>query len=201
MSIENSSWFGRIQIFKPKSGNKIGVPYEPWHHFGIIGDYVLLYIWDTREIVACYPISKLKLAGVPFTKITDSGLRLRIGKNTPKNVIPIITELVKKYPDIPIILNNEVDDISSIRKLAKEAIDNLDEIFDAQDEAEIVFVPKNYELPENMLYMFTEGETFNPERKKLVDLTSYIGRRRHFAIIARCAILNELKEYNDNRVS
>lgn len=197
MKLENSTWFGRLCIFRPKKNEDIGVVYEPWHHFGIIDDKVIVYIWDTREIVNVLNLSSFKIGTFESAKIADDGNQLFIGRNTSKTIIPMIKELRKKYEDLPILINNETDSLSDLKKRSTKALEQFSNLkyIEVHDNGRIVFIDSELKLP-NELYMFSEMVTFNPNKMKLADMTVYLGRRKYHAIIARCAILKEILEFN-----
>lgn len=198
MNICKSKWFGCLQIFKPKKNSDIGIPYKPWNHFAIIGQYVIVYVWDTREIVNIYSISSIRFGSFEYDNITDNNEQLFCGRNTTDSAIKIVEELKSKYEHIPILGINETDQCSSIKKQAMSMLKEIDtDMFSIQDDAKIIFIDKNLKLPDDIM-MYTETDTFNPSKRKFSDMNVYIGRGRYFGIIARCDLLKQIKTLNDN---
>lgn len=192
--LANEAWLGRLRIFKPRKGEKIGIPYKPWHHLAIIDQIVIVYIWDTREIIDAFPLSELA-SEFDTVKIVDSGKQLFIGKNTSSRAKTKVDIQLAAYPDLPIEKSNDIMDIKTVKAAAESALSEVDmSIFEMHDDASIVFVDADVELPDN-LYMYRKAETFNPNKIKLADNNAYSGRAKYFAIQARCMILIEWQKH------
>lgn len=191
----NNAWLGRMQIIKPKKGEKIGIPYSPWHHLAIVDNIVLLYVWDTREITDAYKIGDLR-SDFDTMKIVDNGKSLFYGKNTSERAKRSVKALLDKYPELPITDVSTVIDLDKLRSDAKEALESLADI-DMQEDAAIVFIDKTMALPDN-LYMYKQMPTFNPTKIKLADNNAYNGRAKYFAILARKAVLDNIKQLNND---
>lgn len=188
--IANASWLGRLLVFKPKKGEKLGIPYKPWHHIAIIDNVVLTYVWDTREVIDAY---KLGDVSVEFetVKVTDNCKALFIGSDTTERAKKQVRALLEKYAELPIIDGTAKLDLKTVKQMSEDAIVDLEvDNIDLQEEAKVVFVPKDAPLPDN-LYMYAEMPTVNPKKRKFADNNAYTGIGKHFAIIARCAILRD----------
>lgn len=190
----NCSWLGLMQLVKPAKGQMVGFAYADWHHFAIIDDYVLLYIWDSREIIDAFPLKAMD--NFETVKITDNGKQLFIGQNTSERAKAIVAQLCDKY-DLPIIVKGGVPSLTDLKDAVSSALQSVNhDVFNCVDNTmSAVFVPKTMQLPET-LYMYKLAPTLNPSMYKLVDPTSYLGRSKHYAIIAHAYVLNLIESLN-----
>lgn len=188
------SWLGLFKLVKPKRGEKIGIPYADWHHLAILDNYVLLYIWDTREIVDAFPLDVMK----PFqaVKIADSGKQLWLGRNTSERARTIVKELCSKYEFLPVVTEGGIETIQTLKENAERCKATVDKnAFVCDDAMSSVFIPKTMKLPDN-LFMFKQAPTLNPSKIKLVDATSYLGRAKYYAQIGHAYVLRTIEILN-----
>jgi hypothetical protein len=130
------------------------------------------------------------------TKPTDSGAQLFIGKNTSERAKSVVANLLKQYPELPVIVDGGKPSLSDIKERAELALSKLDTtMFDINEDASIVFVAKDIILPSDMC-MYAAMPTFNPQKLKFADNYNYVGRGKYFAIQARCAVLKNIQEIN-----
>lgn len=190
------TYLGLMQVVKPKSKQKCGIPYAAWHHFAVIDNYVLLYLWDTREIIDAYELDVLK----PFeaSSVNDNGKELLVTRNTSERAIAIVDLLKKKYGSmLPIIIHGARPTLSTVKQEAQQLLDSIDKdmfVF-GEDDASIIFIDKNFVLPEN-LYMYRRMPTLNDQKIKLSDPNSYIGRGQYLANAAHAYVLKQIQQLN-----
>lgn len=189
----NCSWLGLLQIAKPAKGEQVGFAYADWHHFAIIDNYVILYIWDSREIIDAFP--KDILTNFTGVKLSDNGKQLYMGDNTSSRARRIVHELLAKY-DLPIIETGGTEPIADLHERAAEAAKTVCKDFTCiNEDLSIVFVPKTMQLPDN-LYMYKLVPTLNDAMYKLCDSTAYLGRAKHYAVLAHVYVLQTIEQLN-----
>lgn len=185
-------YVGLLKILKPRKGQKIGIAYADWHHLAIIDDVVFTFIWDSREIINCCPLSYLRKFDA--TNLTDMGTHLCIGEQTSERAKQAIEHLQTKY-DLPIVSSSKPA-LADLKEHAQYALGEVNrDMFDIDNEATVVFFDKELELPEDM-FMYKASTTLNPAKQKFMDTCVYQGRSKYLAIIARCSILKQIENLN-----
>lgn len=65
----------------------------PWFHLCAIGDYVIVWIWDTREIQDIIPISEFKKSKTTVQPAEDNHKELVVPKHLEKKVSSLLDKL------------------------------------------------------------------------------------------------------------
>jgi hypothetical protein len=195
MQISNSVWLGRMQVFKPKKGQKTGIPVSAWHHLAKIDDLIIKFIWDTREIIDVHAITDLA-DSIETMSILDNGKALFLGDNSSDRAKTLIDKLTSKYPDLPIGTAKAVNTpLDLLREDAAKAVAYTEQLANTKgclltDDASTIFVPETMPTMPDM-YMFTNVPTMHTSKVRYKDNNAYSGRSKYYAIIARCSIIKQ----------
>lgn len=87
--------------YKPKPQFAEEYDCQPWHHIAVIKEqYGIIYVWDTREVVATTYLSPLDLHNM--THVLDNGQDLVIPEHLSNDDKAFIQELQQRLDDEPV---------------------------------------------------------------------------------------------------
>lgn len=177
INIEHHEMLGQMLIAKPKKNAKIGIPYKPYHHIAIIDDYVLLYVWNTREIQDAFRLADLQ-SSFETTQINDNFRELHIGPTTTKRAMRAVQSIKSSRPYVPIYdsTNLKMQDIKLVTSYLYKQVYKFAEKHDyiIGDGVRVLALPAGMQAKQDRIGMFERMQG------RYVNKELHIGRRQQY---------------------